>query len=177
MMSPAMDPYSEDSRATGSDYADSPMRMQAVLTGKNLKPREYNGEGSWISLSGAAAEYAEELPMEKTSTYQTLCVALFEQLEQLSRKFIIELDHRRRQQNESLPALGQDIRRLTCLAYPSQTKEGIEGISREFFIEALPAEALRLQIRHARLTTMEEAVEFAIHIEVRMMLEEYSQKN
>jgi len=79
--------------------------------------------------------------------------------------FRAELDHRLRRPEESLSALGQDIWRLTRLAYPDFAMNAVGEIAKENFLKALPDPSLRLQIHHARPRTMEDAMEFAVHHE------------
>lgn len=85
--------------------------------------------------------------------------------EQLATIFKAELNHHTRKTEESLSALGQDIRRLARLAYPNFTAEAVEEIAREKFIEALPDAPLCLQMHNARTATLEVASEYALHSE------------
>ena len=160
---------------------------------RTIRPREFKGDASWrsyqnhfnrvaeingwttdlkkthlwINLSGTAIDYVDRLPDERTYTYEDLCEALDQRFgsERLSTIFRAELDHRVRRPEESLSALGQDIWRLTPLAYPDFAMNAIGEIAKEKFVKALPDPSLRLQIHHARPGTMEEAMEFAVHHE------------
>ena len=83
----------------------------------------------------------------------------------MSAVYKAELCSRKRRDNESLPTLGQDIRRLTRLAYPTYPNQVIEEVCAERFMMALPDSALRLQLHHARPASLEKAMEIAIHNE------------
>ena len=122
-------------------------------------------------------DYLEELPTEKTQTYEEVCHAMDQRFgsERMSTIFRAELNHRKRKDGESLPALGQDIRRLAKLAYPGFADTVVEQLAQEKFVDALPDAKLRLQIHHARPRSLEDAIEFALHNEAWTIAEDARQ--
>ena len=160
---------------------------------RRMKAREFNGDGSWrnyrshfdrvadlnhwgremklqflwVHLCGVALSYVEELPDEKKQTYEDVCHAMDQRFgaERMATIFKAELKHKVRKAGESLPALGQEIRRLARLAYPDFASTAIEEIAREKFVESLTDSTLRLRLHHADTPTLEAAIEFALHHE------------
>lgn len=157
-----------------------------------VKARTYSGEGSWreyfshfervcnlnqwdgykldylwVNLTGTALSYAESLPVRQTRTYEDLCKALNIRFgeERLMDVFKAELRARRRQEEETLPALGQDIRRLVSNAYPDLPIEGVEELAVEKFREALTDRDQRMAVHRARPRHLEEAVQAAMDME------------
>ena len=61
-------------------------------------------------------------------------------------RFRQELRTRRRKSNESIQAVYQDVRRLLALGYPGQVGEMYEVIGRDFFLDALDDQALRIRV-------------------------------
>ena len=59
--------------------------------------------------------------------------------------------HRRQKATEKLPQLGQDIRRLTRLAYPTASADVCETLAaKKCFIDSLSSFDIRLRIKQAR---------------------------
>ena len=121
----------------------------------------------WISLSGMALDFIDQLPTDKTCTYGEMCKVLDQRFgsERLATVYKAELKNRTRKSGESLSALAQEIWRLTRLAYPDFAIGEADEIAKEKFVDALPDATLRLKIHHDRPKTMEETVEIAIHHE------------
>jgi hypothetical protein len=63
--------------------------------------------------------------------------------------FVISLQLRERRQKaaESLPELGQDVRRLTNLAYPMAPNDVREILAKEQFIDGLASADMRLRAK------------------------------
>lgn len=162
---------------------ESPLRM---------KPRAYNGTSSWreykshfericrlngwntnrmdylwVNLEGAALSYVESLPQTRVVDYETVCESLEERFgeSQLAEVFRAELRGRRRKEGESLPALGQEIRRLVQYAYPGVGHDALEEIALERYREALGDREQRMSIRQGHSRTLEEAVKAATDME------------
>ena len=62
----------------------------------------------WVSLTGVALSFLDELPEEQTQRYEDICQAMENWCspERLSTVYKAELNHRKRRENESLPAEG-----------------------------------------------------------------------
>ena len=99
--------------------------------------------------------------------YEDVCHAMDQRFgeERMATVFRAEMKHRIRKTGESLPALGQDIRRLARLAYPDFASTAVEEIAKEKFVESLTDSTLRLRLHHANIPTLEAAIEFALHHE------------
>jgi len=157
-----------------------------------VKPKEYAGEGSWrsyrshfervatlnrwreekleylwVNLTGAALGFVEGLPENQKSSYEVLCNALDQRFgaERLAAIHKAELLSRRREPGESLPALGQEVRRLVSCAYPGFPLEAMEEIAVERFLDALDQSEMRLAIHQGSPQTLEEAVEKGLQME------------
>ena len=61
--------------------------------------------------------------------------------------------------------LGQDIRRLTNLAYPNAPVDVRETLAKEQFIDSLHNSDMRLRIKQARPTDLNDAVRHAVELE------------
>lgn len=61
--------------------------------------------------------------------------------------------------------LGQDVRRLANLAYPSAPADVRETLAKEQFIDALINSEMRLKIKQARPTDLNDAVRHAVELE------------
>ena len=153
-----LEPSTGDSQATMSDHHGPCYALRE----RTIKPRDFNGETSWrsyqnqynriadingwstetrkkhlwINLSGTALDYVDQLPEERTHTYEDMCAALDLRFgsECLSTIFRAELDHCVRRPEESISALGQEIWRLTRLAYPDFAMNAVREIAKEKFV-------------------------------------------
>ena len=75
------------------------------------------------------------------------------------------MKERRQRASESLTELGQDIWRLTNLAYPTAPSDVRETLAKEQFIDALISSDIRLRIKQARPTSLNMAVRHAVELE------------
>ena len=86
----------------------------------------------------------------------------------LVERYRMELRTRRRQPNETLPQLLQDIQRLTSLAFPGPSNDTREIIARDAYIDALNDPVLALKIREREPSSLEETHN------ITMLLESYN---
>ena len=77
----------------------------------------------------------------------------------------VQLRERRQKASESLSELGQDIRRLTKLAYPTAPSYLRETLAKEQFIDAIVSSDMRLRIKQAGPANLNDAVRHAIELE------------
>lgn len=75
------------------------------------------------------------------------------------------LQNRRRQRDEGLPELAEDIERLARLAYPDADSSMLEVLGKDQFIDALLNDDARLRIRQMRPATLRGALEQALEME------------
>ena len=73
-----------------------------------------------------------------------------------------ELNGRSRQQGESLPALGQAIRKLVTCAFPELNANAVEMFSIRYFIDALTDDKQRQIVHESRPTNLDDAVQLAM---------------
>ncbi|XP_061194780.1 uncharacterized protein LOC133202936 [Saccostrea echinata] len=83
-----------------------------------------------------------------------------------------QLRERRQRASESLPELGQQIRRLVNLAYPTVPADVKETLAKDHFIDALAISDIRLRIKQARPKNLNEAVRNAIELEAFLKTEQ-----
>ena len=79
----------------------------------------------------------------------------------MEERFQTELRCRRRQKNESLRGLAQDIRRLMALAYPGEKSNLAEHLARDAFLSALSDPEFELRIREKNPADLDTAVKYA----------------
>jgi len=130
---------------------------------------DYGRESSYlaVSLRGQALTVLTNLPAEQRQDYQTLTRALQNRFgighqTELNRA---KLRSRLRRREETLPALAEDVERLTRLAYPGAAESMISTLAKDQFIDALHDDDSRLRIRQLRPQTLQGALEIALEME------------
>jgi hypothetical protein len=163
------------------------------------KAREFNGTGSWreyrshfervcrlngwnghrldylwINLSSTAAAYAENLPRRRTRTYRDLVQAMEDRFgdSKMADIYKAELRNKKRKEGESLPALGQEVRRLVQYAYPGVGLGGVEELAIERFRESLSSSEQRMSVHQAHPHTLEQAIQIAMDMEAWQLSEQ-----
>ena len=71
----------------------------------------------------------------------------------------------RQKATETIPELGQDIRRLTNLAYSSAPIEVRETLAKEQFVDALVSSDMRLRIKQSRPKDLNDAICHAVELD------------
>ena len=158
-----------------------------------VKPATYDGSTSWldykshfeacaalgtwseqekalylaVSLRGQAQTVLGNLPQDVPRHYEDLVTALNERFAPPNQTelYRAQLRERRQKASESLPELGQSLKRLVNLAYPTAPGDVKEILAKENFIDALVDSDMRLRIKQARPTTLNDAVRHAIELE------------
>ena len=77
-----------------------------------------------------------------------------------------QLKERRQKATETLPQLGQDIRRLTRRAYPTASADVFETLAKEYIIDPLSTFDMRLKIKQARSEHLNDAIRHAVELNV-----------
>ncbi|VDI65315.1 Hypothetical predicted protein [Mytilus galloprovincialis] len=162
-------------------------------SGVKIKPCQYNGSTSWtdylshfemcalvnnwsenqkglylaVSLMGQAQAVLGDLPSEKRQNFSDLVSALEERFAPSSQTelYRVQFKERRQKASESLPELGQSIRRLSNLAYPTAPLDVRETLGKEQFIDALVDSEMRLRIKQSRPKGLNDAVRLAVELE------------
>ena len=77
----------------------------------------------------------------------------------------MRLKSRTRHRDETLAELAEDVERLTRLAYPGATKDMIQVLAQDQFVDALVEEDVRLRIRQNKPVTLRDALRIALELE------------
>ena len=119
-----------------------------------------------VSLRGQAQGVFGNLS-SKSNDYKELSTALQERFAPPNQTelYRVQLKERRQKATESLTELGQDVWRLTNLAYPTAPADLRETLAKEQFIDALVSSDMRLRIKQARPTSLNMAVRHAVELE------------
>ena len=119
-----------------------------------------------VALRGQAQSVMGNLS-DKSKDYDSLVKALEDRFAPPNQTelYRVQLRERRQKASESLPELGQDIRRLTNLAYPTATTELRETLAKDQFVDSLISVDMRLRIIQARPTSLNDAVRHAVELE------------
>ena len=120
-----------------------------------------------VSLRGEARAVLGDLEPAKRHDYISLECALKArfQPENQTELYRVELRNRRRKKDETLPELGQAIRRLTKMAYPSAKAELQEILAKDHFLDAIPEPEIRFGVYNTHPTSLSEAVGAAVEVE------------
>ena len=165
---------------------------------REVKPATYDGSGSWIdyythfrtvsklnqwtenekglflaaSLRGQAQSVLGDLPGD-SSDYRYLVQALEERFAPPNQTelYRVQLRDRRKRAAETIPELGQSVRRLTNLAYPRAPTEVKETLAMEQFLDALPDSDMRIRIKQARPQNLNDAIRHAVELEAYLKAE------
>ena len=160
---------------------------------KEIKPATFDGQSSWIdfkshfdicaelncwseqekclyltvSLRGSAQSILGNLHGNSRKDFTLLCRALEERFAPANQTELYRAQLRERHQKatETIPELGQDIRRLTNLAYSSEPIEVRETLAKEQFLDALVSSDLRLRIKQSRPRDLNEAICHAVELD------------
>ena len=76
-----------------------------------------------------------------------------------------QLRERRQKASESLPEMGQDVRRLTNLAYPTASSDLKDILATEQFLDGLYDSEMRLKIKQARPSSLNDAIQRAVELD------------
>ena len=157
-----------------------------------VKPATFDGTGSWldyrahfdavaeinrwnqiekglylaVSLRGQAQGVFGNLSIQ-SKDYDMLVQALEQRFAPPNQTelYRVQLRERRQTASETLSALGQDIRRLTNLAYPTAPNDVRDTLAKEQFIDALHSSDMRLRVKQARPSDLNDAVRHAVELE------------
>ena len=119
------------------------------------------------SLRESAQGILTDLEPEKRFDYHSLMSALSARFEPDNQAdvYLAHLRTRVRAKSESLPELGQEIKRLARHALPSASSEVREWMALTHFVEALDNEFLEYSVKQTKPKTVDDAVKAAMEIE------------
>lgn len=158
-----------------------------------LKPATYDGSTSWVDdkshfnacaclnhwseaekgmylavyLRGQAQGVLGNLAETLQMNFRALSKALEERFSpgNQTELYRAQLRERRQKANETIPQLGQDVRRLTRLAYPTAPADVCETLAKGYFIDALTSEDMRLRIKQSRPQDLNDAIRHAVELD------------
>lgn len=158
-----------------------------------VKPATYDGSSSWLdykchfeacasvnvwneekkglflalSIRGQAQAVLGDLPRDRGQHYETLVRYLQERFSPPNQTelYRVQLKKRRQRPLKTLSELGQAIRRLTNLAYPTAPGEVRETLAKDQFIDALIDSDIRIRIKQSRPANLNEAISLAVELE------------
>ena len=159
----------------------------------SMKPATYDGTGLWndylshfesvsllnhwtetekglylaASLRGQALGILGNQPKGDRQNYTRLVQSLQDRFAPSNQTelYRAQLRERRQKASESLPEMGQDVRRLTNLAYPSASSDLKEILAIEQFLDGLYDSEMRLKIKQARPSSLNDAIQRAVELE------------
>ena len=180
---------------TPSPAMDSTVVSQGAIymRRKSKKAAYYSGKNSWkdyhaqfelvaiqngwneetkalelaTNLRGSARSILADLDPDKRYHYESLVSVLSARFEPdyQADMYLAQIRNRTRQKSESLPELGQAIKRLARYAFPSAPSSVRQWLSLTQFTEALNNESLEYAVKQARPKTVDEAVKVAMETE------------
>ena len=158
-----------------------------------MKPATYDGMGLWndylshfesvsllnhwtetekglylaASLRGQALGILGNQPRDERQNYTRLVQSLQDRFAPSNQTELYrsQLRERRQKASESLPEMGQDVRRLTNLAYPTASSDLKEILATEQFLNGLYDCEMRLKIKQARPSSLNDAIQRAVELE------------
>ena len=166
---------------------------QTVTGSKHKKPPPFDGTGSvrdfliqfemisqicqWdqammalelaACLRGSALEVLGDLEPRERSNYSTLVSALLARFEpeNQTQLYKAQLRGQVRKNNESLPDLAHDIKRLVRKAYPELPNEMRDVIAKDVFLEALNNKEMELVVFQSQIGSLQQALGVAVEYE------------
>ncbi|CAG2191826.1 unnamed protein product [Mytilus edulis] len=120
-----------------------------------------------VSLIKQAQSVLGDLPKEKRQVFSDLVSALEERFAPSSQTelYRVQFKESRQKVNDTLPGLGQSVRRLSNLAYPTAPLELRDTLAKEQFIDALVDSEMRLRIKQSRPKGLNDAIRLAVELE------------
>ena len=119
------------------------------------------------SLRGQALSVFTDLDTGDRQNYSKLVRALTDKFEPENQHelFRAQMKSKVRKPNEELTKLAQDIRRMTCKAYPTASQDVRETLAKNCFVDALQDHNLEVFIFQAKPVSLDEALKAALEYE------------
>ncbi|CAC5379627.1 unnamed protein product [Mytilus coruscus] len=141
---------------------DNKNLRQNHSTSVRVKPATYE-----VAFRGQAQGIFGDLPIDKQQNYKALVNALEQSFAPPNQTelYRVQLTERRQKASESLPELGQSIRRLINQAYPTVPEDVRDTLAKQYFIEALADSEMRIRIKQSRPHGLNDALRVAVELE------------
>jgi hypothetical protein len=193
IMSPIVQPSSmpQATKVTFSEDVKNDKKIKSY--NRRIKLANYDGTGEWrdykshfdacaaindwddeekglylaAALRGLAQSVLGDLPSDRQVHYTSLVEALEERFAPPNQMdlYRVQLKERRQKASETLPELGQAIRRLVNKAYPKAPAEVRETLSTEHFLDSLVNSEMRIRIKQSRPANLNEAICLAVELD------------
>ena len=193
IMSPIVQPSSmpQATKVTFSEDVKNDKKIKSY--NRRIKLANYDGTGEWrdykshfdacaaindwddeekglylpAALRGQAQCVLGDLPSDRQVHYTSLVEALEERFAPPNQMdlYRVQLKERRQKASETLPELGQAIRRLVNKAYPKAPAEVRETLSTEHFLDSLVNSEMRIRIKQSRPSNLNEAICLAVELD------------
>jgi hypothetical protein len=120
-----------------------------------------------LSLRGNALGVLGNFPKGKTPEYEELLKVFEERFSPpcQTELYRVQMKVQRQKPGETLPELGQAIRRLANLAYPTASSDIRETLSKDQLVDALVDSEMRIRIKQSRTGNLNEAIKLAVELE------------
>ncbi|CAG2219087.1 unnamed protein product [Mytilus edulis] len=192
-ISPILRPRTKGRNAKQAVNNQEKVRTPGKNTRREIKLANYDGSGEWVdfkshfeacaiinnwdeyeqglylaaALCGHAQSVFSDLPTDKKMNYETLVKSLEERFAPPNQNelYRVQLKERRQRASETLPELGQTIRRLVNRAYPLAPTEVKETLSKDYFLDALHDSEMRIKIKQSRPQNLNQAICLAVELE------------
>lgn len=149
-----------------SEWNDVKSHFDACATINDWDDRD---KGLYLAtaLRGQAQGVSSDLPVENKMDYNTLVKTLEKRFAppNLTELYRVQLKERCKRASESLPELGQAIRRLVNKVYVTAPAEVKETLSMEHFLDALVDSEMQIRIKQARPSNLNQAICLAVELE------------
>ena len=120
-----------------------------------------------VSLIGEAQAVLGDLPKEKRQIFTYLVFALKERFAPSSQTelYRVQFKERRQKASETLPELGQSVRLLSNLAWPTAPLKLRDTLAKEQFFNALVDSEMRHRIKQSRPKGLNDTIRLAVELE------------
>ena len=118
-----------------------------------------------VSLQGEAQGVFKNLS-HTTLKYKKLVLALKERFspKNQTKLYRAQLQNKRQKSSKTLSQMGQDIKKLTNLAYPSAPTKVKKALAKKQFINSLASSNIKLRVKLAKPTNLNNAIRHAVKL-------------
>ncbi|KAK3605979.1 hypothetical protein CHS0354_019658 [Potamilus streckersoni] len=167
--------HSHYTRREANNAGTIPIRLFPNY-GPSLKPEPFNGKECWEDLRGQARTYYMSLTNEEKRSYDILVARLSQRFgcSRHQNRWLARLEMRKRQPNEPIAALGDDIRQMAQKVYCNLDSKAQESLALNQFYKILPIE-MKCRCIDKNCETVADAVDVVERYEA-ILGDEYDKK-
>lgn len=159
-----IDPPFYDGRTLWRDFKIQ-FEMASTFNGWNVQEKCLQ---LGCSLRGLARNVLADYDINVNTEYDELVMHLENRFghEQYQDVYVMLLEKRVHNQNESFPHLAYSMLRLVKFAYPDAPRSLIESMAKDYFINAITDVDIRRWVKFSEPRTLEEAIHKAVKVQV-----------